>query len=224
MGKEKTSFTVHKDVVCARSSFFRAACSERWATSPQISIELPEDRADVFNLYLNYVYSDTVEVIRDIPASSDGFPSIEMINIPQYLVDVYILADKLGDLLTANTVVDGMIQHLDAHQMVPPDSVIAHAMTKFSIDSPIARLFVDLFVHEAHADCMRSTIEQGIVLQAILNEILLVTNRLASDNRWKSIRNIFQRHYYTSNHKCRYYQHDNEHPRCGKDCVERKEG
>ena len=56
---------VHNDLICARSPVFNAACSERWTTSSQKPIELPEDSAEIFDIYLSCVYRDKVSRLTD---------------------------------------------------------------------------------------------------------------------------------------------------------------
>lgn len=92
---------MHKDIISRRSPFFKAACAERWAPGgPRKDIELPEDKSSVFASYLQCVYQDVV-----IPGNANhDFCE---------LVELYAMADKLGDLKSANLVVDKIMDSSD---------------------------------------------------------------------------------------------------------------
>jgi hypothetical protein len=49
-------FTVHEDLICPRSHFFRKAMSGPWKESEERKVDLPEDEPGVFALYLKLIY------------------------------------------------------------------------------------------------------------------------------------------------------------------------
>jgi hypothetical protein len=52
-GEEEQQFTVHKDSICAKSKFFKAACSERWIEGKQKVVKLPDVTARDFQTYVH---------------------------------------------------------------------------------------------------------------------------------------------------------------------------
>jgi hypothetical protein len=52
-GEEEQQFTVHKDSICAKSKFFKAACSERWIEGKQKVVKLPDITARDFQTYVH---------------------------------------------------------------------------------------------------------------------------------------------------------------------------
>lgn len=52
VGEEEHRFTVHKDMLCAKSRFFRAACSKRWASGVEKVVRQPEGTAEDFQIYV----------------------------------------------------------------------------------------------------------------------------------------------------------------------------
>jgi hypothetical protein len=48
-------FTVHEDLICPRSQFFRKAMSGPWKESEERKVDLPEDEPGVFALYLKLI-------------------------------------------------------------------------------------------------------------------------------------------------------------------------
>jgi len=49
-------FSVHEDLICPRSMFFKKAMSGTWKESEERKVELPEDELEVFALYLKLIY------------------------------------------------------------------------------------------------------------------------------------------------------------------------
>lgn len=108
-------FTVHKDVIIRRSSFFKVAIAERWGTwnSPK-AIELPEDRPDTFGTYLLWIYTHNLDTGDTRNAMLAGVE----------LVYLYVLADKLGDLESADLKIDQIIRRSCKLSVVPTKATI----------------------------------------------------------------------------------------------------
>src|ERR1700712_2937492 len=62
VGSNEQLFLVHKDVLCARSKFFRAACSERWMRGRGKKVTLPDVDPSVLQSYPGWVYSGHLDV------------------------------------------------------------------------------------------------------------------------------------------------------------------
>jgi hypothetical protein len=59
IGPGEQVFTVHRDVICAKSKFFKAACSA-WEGDQAITVSLPKNDAKVFQNYVDWVYGNTL--------------------------------------------------------------------------------------------------------------------------------------------------------------------
>lgn len=209
VGKEKKSFMVHKDVICARSSFFEAACSARWTRSPQKPIELLEESVKHFDIYLNIVYNSTVDAA--LP-EEEGLTS-EDPEIVSRLVATYILADKLGDIEAANIIIDEIIRETEKTKWLPDESDITIAVETLLIDSPLCRLFIDYYVHEVNASGISESLAANELPEIFWYKVLEETVRLIGGNREKKVQKVFRGDFVKRN-KCKYHQHDNGHPKC----------
>ena len=58
VGKNATTFTIHKGLLCRNSPFFTAACSERWkkAAPHDGEVILEKDSPQVFDIFRTYLY------------------------------------------------------------------------------------------------------------------------------------------------------------------------
>lgn len=55
VGAGEKRFTVHKDVICAKSKFVRASCSDRWQEGREKVVRLPEARLiPAFQMYMDW--------------------------------------------------------------------------------------------------------------------------------------------------------------------------
>ena len=129
----------------------------------------------------------------------------------------HILADKLGDTPTANTVIDAIIEHSDEWNMIPDAAEVVAGST--APQSPLRRLFVDYYIHEASMESMEQLLSLKTVSKEFTCEVLREKYRLVElDNpdESKKISDIFVLDF-TGSHKCRYHQHDESHPRCSED-------
>jgi hypothetical protein len=87
VGPDEAEFTVHKDVVCARSTYFAAACSERWTEGRDKTIRLIDTEKATFQMYMDAMY-DRLSY------------SSEKSSRP--LIKLYILGDFLNDVKLRN--------------------------------------------------------------------------------------------------------------------------
>ena len=61
IGSKEVSFTVHKDVVCDQSNFFRAACNGKWKEAAEKCVRLPEADPHIFGVYVGWLYTGKLD-------------------------------------------------------------------------------------------------------------------------------------------------------------------
>jgi hypothetical protein len=55
-GDDKHDFTVHEDVICGCSEFFRKAMNGKWKESEERVVPLPQEDPEIFSMYLQACY------------------------------------------------------------------------------------------------------------------------------------------------------------------------
>jgi hypothetical protein len=96
VGPEEHTFRAHKDVICAKSRFFRAACSDRWREGREKVVRLPGARSKcIFQMYMDWSYTNELEIDTFI---SQEFKKRAM----NVLVELYLLGDVLDDIIVRN--------------------------------------------------------------------------------------------------------------------------
>lgn len=95
-------FLVHKDIICAKSKFFAAACSERWVEGKEKQVRLPEVDPTVFESHLSWVYSTSLNIAELTTERIDALLGANAQEVAKYL-DVRMkswMAVSTGAILT----------------------------------------------------------------------------------------------------------------------------
>jgi hypothetical protein len=74
VGAERKPFMVHKDKICAKSKFFRAACSEAyepWAAMDEKIVRLVEESPEHFEAYVKWIYISQVHISNAISVNEE---------------------------------------------------------------------------------------------------------------------------------------------------------
>lgn len=198
VGSSKESFMVYTDVICARSSFFKSAC-ERWKKNGE-AIKLLDVEPRLFDSYLQCVY-------RNEPPEVGYSGSLE------HFVDVYILADRLGDLQSANIAIDKLIGISDEAGTVPSAILVSRAWEGTPPNSPLRRLLIDYIVHELSLHAFESYADQVApeILCAIAKEFGRLKGNGQNDNC--KVGEVFRK-VVSKMPQCHYHQHDESCRRC----------
>lgn len=121
-------------------------------------------------------------------------------------IDVYILADRVQDLKTANMAIDYIMETSDPESYCPTGTHVATVYGKTPQGNPLRKLMIDYMVHEAPA---------STDLDEAPHEFLLDVFREASrvhDNACDSNSTDELRKQATERPRCHYHQHDNNYP------------
>jgi hypothetical protein len=107
VGSVERSFIVHADVICVKSKFFRAACSERWKEGQEKLVHLPEVDPEIFQRYVDWAYCDTLVADDDI---SDAV---------HMSVKLYLLGDLLDDVRLRNKTMKALYRNVHIDLLAP---------------------------------------------------------------------------------------------------------
>ena len=137
-GKEQR-FTIHKDLVCASSKFFKVACSKRWAEGRAKQVRLDEVRTDTFRAYIVWVYAEKITANKSTQADAKAAALDEFTE----MVDLYLLGEYLDDLRLRNAAMKALITNgkLWAIQLLP--GLVDHIWKSTLPDSFLRKLIVD---------------------------------------------------------------------------------
>ena len=139
VGPDQAKFTVHKTLICSRAPFFARATSGEWRSAQTQTVTLSDTKKDVFEAYLHWIYSSTVEMrfIQEPP---------DYQNAPSYwtLAELWIFADMMLDRDLCNKVIDMTYAKAIMSQTSAVDSTLTLIWENTAADSPLRTLHVDV--------------------------------------------------------------------------------
>lgn len=198
----KQRFTVHKDLFTRHSKFLEAATSFHWTLGIKKPVDLVGYEPEVFASYMQCVYLGSVMV----PA----LPRYNGKNTLEGLIVLYLLADKLNDITSANLIIDQIIRHSEVEKILPSWTAVTLAYESTVAGSPLPKLCRDYSVHEEKSSQL-GRIQEGTAPFDFLKDVMLELHGFASH---KGPLEQSRKVKCVKREKCYYHQHDEEHSKC----------
>jgi hypothetical protein len=146
VGPEEHRFIAHKDVICDKSKFFKAACSDRWLEVQEKIVRLPGARSEVtFRTYIDWIYRS--DLVVDEVESEDS-EEVDL-NTKSELIELYLLGDVLEDVKLRNKIIhllntniNTSDHHLDPHlcELIWDNTTSNSLLRKWTVDSIITNM------------------------------------------------------------------------------------
>jgi len=149
VGPSEQPFLVHKDIICAKSKFFAAACSERWVEGKEKKVTLPEAKASAFQSYLVWVYCGKVDVTCISSEDFDYLPT-ESGKIEAKNFELCFLGDAFDDIRLRNRVLENLILDINEFNNILFPSIVTRVWEKTPENSPVRKMMVDLAYLRGH--------------------------------------------------------------------------
>lgn len=153
-------------------------------------------------------YADDIKLIAEpdrVDKANAGF---------QQLIRVYLLADKLQDLVTTNVAIDEIMRFSDISGRVPCSDNYHHVYDNTMPRSPLRALMRDFWVYEMDEEYDKAL---DALPKDLMQDILREFLRVKRDGRHATVSKAFNRDLRADTKgrgRCFYHQHDDKHPRC----------
>jgi hypothetical protein len=138
-----TDFTVHGELICGSSEFFRNALSREWRESKERLVKLPSRQPKAFQLYVQWLYTGRLHLS---PRSVEANSTTERTNIKEG----YLLADYLQDTKYKDTLVDALRDWIKAASTVQRELMVVdltHTMfSETPAEASMRTILVDVAV------------------------------------------------------------------------------
>ncbi|PTB42335.1 uncharacterized protein TrAFT101_008577 [Trichoderma asperellum] len=99
---DPVTFSVHEHLICRTSDYFKTAMKAYWDTSTSGSVTLKEEDPEVFEVYLHWLYCETLPVRNDSPGQEGNNEYIQ-------LAQAYVLGEMLQDVNFKDAVLDAIL-------------------------------------------------------------------------------------------------------------------
>jgi len=107
VGPDEIEYTLHKDLLYAKSPYFLAALKDHWKEGLEGRLPLSNDDPAVLALYFQWVYRGRILSSQDTGDTGGNREEISL------LVDAYVFGEKLQDRDFRDTVIDSLIHAVD---------------------------------------------------------------------------------------------------------------
>ncbi|KEQ81747.1 hypothetical protein M438DRAFT_367628 [Aureobasidium pullulans EXF-150] len=141
VGPSKQEFTVHKELLCFYSDFFRAAFNGSFKEATEGRIELPDAQVDVFESFQVWLYSRSLLNTEDLQDQPDyqKYPSFSA------LARLWVFGDKYQIPLLQNCVIDSILEKQKQSNRFNT-CIVRIAYQDTIQESPLRRLAIDISV------------------------------------------------------------------------------
>jgi hypothetical protein len=174
-------------------------------TIPKKPTNLEDDDPEVFANYVRGIYLNLIDVLPQDRENSDLGS----------LIRLYVLADKLCDLKSANMVVDRLVCYSDETKSIPGAEEIELAYNSTASGSPLKAVFCDYFIHESGSGFFNDQDVSKIPREFYHDIAVRYLNIKSKKNKDPSV-NIeaafFEK--VSAKPRCIYHQHDSKVPLC----------
>ncbi|THZ08703.1 hypothetical protein D6C91_10074 [Aureobasidium pullulans] len=144
VGPEKEAYSVHKELLCFYSDFFRAAFNGSFKEAIESQIELPDAEISIFEAFQTWLYARTLLNAED-PMDKPDRPFYHSHPI---LAKLWIFGDKYQIPLLQNNVIDTMHEKVEKDKLAP-STCVALAYENTLPGSCLRRAVVDIVAHRA---------------------------------------------------------------------------
>jgi hypothetical protein len=194
-GESRPLFTIHEDVITQRSKLLRTARQQKKNWKKSKASMLKDEDPQVFSAYLHTVYFGVVSLknrtAEDAAGNATGNASRNK-EVARFLIDLYLLADKLLDSVTANMVIDEILSFFDRN-IGPLSGVTPHVYASTADGSPLRMLVRNFYIHEVNRSWPTSAGEWDLPTE-FLQDFALEICRLQQENPRGIIEVIFEDH------------------------------
>lgn len=178
----------------------------------------PED----FSNYLQLVYFDTIaQPDPKIPrystncSAAEGEDDIRFASESYFfmLARLYVLADKLQDLLSANKVMDRLLSFNSTTKFLLPRHTITWVWEHSPANSALRKMVRDIYIYETPEGYFDERGEAELPYELLI-EIVREQRRLTKVNAGKQISEVYRNRILEKFYTCDYHQHKDGEPRC----------
>ena len=184
------------------STFFRAACKGEFLEGKQKQVQLPETDVEIFPIYVQWMYSGEIVLLdtKDIENDTDGAKR----NVLG--TKLYILADRLGDTLLQNKVIDYLIDLMKSVSRGPTATAVSLAYEELLETATLRKFVLDVHVKLADAKWLKA--EERTLPREFIHDLALRWAAFARSNSY------MQWNGFGSFQKCQFHVHNDDVPKC----------
>lgn len=182
VGPEERKFTLHKGLLCAFSSYFKAALEGGFKEAEEQVIRLPEDDVKVFERFQLWIYTGTFIEAGETEKDMDD----------DLIIGLYLSAEARGIPQLQNLAIDCYINNFDALGEVQT-RVFRRIYENTLPSSPLRRLITDLTVISGGPSWFSEGLEKHWSREILLEVVRGLTKEKEKKSRRKPFASVIAR-------------------------------
>lgn len=156
---DKETFSVHEPILTANSEFFKLALDKKWKEGQELAVKLPEDDADTFAIYVEWLYNENITV-----ASLSR------------LAKMYVLGEKIQSLSFCDAILSRMVDAANKDFALASISTVNIIFEGTPTGSPARKLILGMWIKNGQADRLVSHTPHPDFASDLLSLLLLTHN------------------------------------------------
>lgn len=165
VGPDERNFIVHRDLLRHHSPYFDGALGGSFKESEGNLIRLPENKPDVFELFVGWLYAQRLD------QQIDATELMTCRNLARH----YVFADMRGVLRLKDAVITVLIQGLKIHPLPNRHSIlqeIPYIYANTAEKSLLRKLLVDYVIYDDFTDSQLTTSKEYLTAEFLLEATL----------------------------------------------------
>ncbi|CAD0088398.1 unnamed protein product, partial [Aureobasidium mustum] len=139
VGPQKQAFSIHKDLLCFYSDYFRGAFDGSFKEAVDGKIWLEKEDPAIFDIFNAFLYNRKLQNAKGLVGPSLSFRT---------LIDLWIFGDQFVVPLLQNLAVDSLKQKSDAEMIIPWRTEMRHVYDNTLHGAPLRRIMIDMTAYE----------------------------------------------------------------------------
>ncbi|KAK4543410.1 hypothetical protein LTR36_005553 [Oleoguttula mirabilis] len=212
VGAHEHRFTVHQDLICDSSDFFKAACNGAWKGAGTKTVTLRDVEQYCFKMYVEWLYDRTVDLfdlahtceMEFLEATQDVMPYKPDSIATHIVCQLWVLADFLGDETLKNSAVDMVERHITLLGRWLRTRTAAYVVDNSTPQSGLRRLMIALIVARLKPENLERigpTMAPSLVLE-LLKALVAKQERGSEQDTGNNV------------DRCKYHEHKIESAKC----------
>ncbi|KAG9954075.1 hypothetical protein KCU85_g605, partial [Aureobasidium melanogenum] len=141
VGPQKQAFSIHKDLLCFYSDYFRGAFEGSFKEAVDGKIWLEKEDPAIFDIFNAFLYNRKLQDAKGLVGLSLSFKT---------LVDLWIFGDQFVVPLLQNIAIDSLQQKSDQENFIPCKTQIRKIYDNTLHGAPLRRIMIDMTAFETH--------------------------------------------------------------------------
>ncbi|THY39224.1 hypothetical protein D6C97_10372 [Aureobasidium pullulans] len=173
VGPEKQAFSIHKDLLCFYSDYFRGAFDSSFKEAAEGKLSLPTEDPAIFDIFNGFIYTRQLRDATDVKG-----PNLSFIT----LVALWIFGDKYIVPALQNKAIDAFKERSDKLRSIPWQLHLRTIYDNTLHGSPLRRIITDMMAYEITvSEKPRDKIMEVYPLEALVDLAFTLSDKSKED-------------------------------------------